>query len=253
MPDLTGKKALITGARHGLGAAIARKLAAAGATVAVCGRSAGDCAAVAAEIVSSGGSAFDHELNVADLGSAGNRLIAAVERLGGLNVLVNNAAMIEPMAKLGAIDPMAFDDACRVNLSGALAVTNAAWPALAGGGRVLNVLSGAAVNPVEGWTAYCASKAGLHMLTRMIDLEGGQTGVRGFGYAPGLVDTEMQGKIRRAKINRISDVPRDQLADPRIPAEVAVWLVSGEADDLAGTMVDIRDPEIKARIGRETN
>ncbi|MDE0306306.1 MAG: SDR family NAD(P)-dependent oxidoreductase [Albidovulum sp.] len=249
MTNLSGRKALVTGARHGLGAAIAREFAANGASVAVCGRAEGDCDSVAAEIEALGGAAFDHRLNLDELESASNQMTSAVEKLGGLDILVNNAAVIEPMARIGSIEPADFDLACRINLSGPLALTNAAWRMLSGGGRVLNVLSGASIHPMEGWAAYCSSKAGLHMLTKMIDLEGRDSGVRGFGFAPGLVDTPMQGLIRDARINRISDVPREQLADPAIPARMAAWIVSGEADDLAGGMIDIRDSNIRRRIG----
>ena len=249
MTQLSGRKALVTGARQGLGAAIARELAAQNTDVAVCGRNEGDCTAVVGTIEASGGRAFDHYLDVGDLENSGDRLLSAVERLGGLDILINNAAVIEPMAKFGNIDPLAFDEACRINLTGAMALANAAWTALAdGGGRVLNVLSGAAIHPLEGWAAYCASKAGLHMLTQMIDLEGKAAEVRGFGFAPGLVDTAMQGAIRDSHINHVSDIPREQLTDPAIPAKMAVWLVSGEADDLAGSMVDIRDPEVGERV-----
>lgn len=251
MTRLYGKRALVTGARHGIGAATARALARAGAHVALAGRKAGDCDKVVAEIADEGGAAFDCTLDVADLAAVKGRVQAAVERLGGLDILVNNAAVIEPMARIDDLDPEQFDRACRINLSGAAAVIAAAWPSLKDGGRILNVLSGAAVNPMEGWAAYCASKAGLLMLTRSIDLEGEPVGIRGFGFAPGLVDTGMQGAIREAKINRISDIPREQLRPASEPADMIVWLISGPVDDLAGAMVDIRDPQVRKRMGWE--
>jgi NAD(P)-dependent dehydrogenase (short-subunit alcohol dehydrogenase family) len=251
MKSLEGKKALVTGARHGIGGRTAVALAEAGAIVAVCGRKAGDCDAIVEEITGSGGKAFDHSLDVADLAAVAGRMAAAAEKLGGLDIVVNNAGVIEPMATIDRLDPLAFDRACRINLSGAAAVTAAAWPHLKGRGRVVNLLSGAGVQPMEGWAAYCASKAGLHMLTRSIDLEGKPHGIRAFSFAPGVVDTDMQTAIRAAKINRISDIPRETLAAPERPAAMIAWLVSGAADDLAGVMVDIRDPEVLKRIGWE--
>ncbi|WP_306120154.1 MULTISPECIES: SDR family NAD(P)-dependent oxidoreductase [unclassified Roseitalea] len=252
MADLEGRRALVTGARHGIGGETARVLARHGAHVAVCGRKPGDCEPVVAEIMEAGGEAFDWALDVGDLGAVRGRVEGAVEQLGGLDIVVNNAAVIEPMARLGAIDPQDFDRACRINLSGALAVVHAAWDTLMGGGRVLNLLSGAAVGPMEGWAAYCASKAGLLMLTRSIDLEGTPVGIRGFGFAPGVVDTGMQTAIRAARINRVSDIPRENLAPVSAPAEMIAWLVSGRVDDLAGQMVDIRDPEIGRRMQADT-
>lgn len=249
MPELAGRKALVTEARQGLGAAIARELASRGALVAACGRKQRDCLPVVRAIEKADGRAFDHGLDVAALETVNERVLAAANALNGLDILVNNAAVIEPMGRILATD---FHEACQVNLSGAFAVLNAAWPALSGSDRVLNVLSGAAVYPVIGSTAYCASKAGLYMLTKSVELEGKPIGIRGFGSAPGLVDTAMQEVIRMAKINTLSDFPRERLLDPAVPARVAVWLVSGTADDLAGTMVDIRDPEIGTRTGWES-
>lgn len=249
MKPLDGKRALVTGARHGIGAEIARVMAAQGAHVAVCGRNPGDCDAVVSEITGAGGQAFDHALDVADLGEVAERVAKAAETLDGLDIVINNAAVIEPMARIAALDPVDFDRAARINLSGSAAVIAAAWHHLKAGGRVLNMLSGAAVGPMEGWAAYCSTKAALLMLTRCTDLEGKPEGIRAFGFAPGVVDTGMQTAIRGAKINRISDIPREDLSPVTPPAEMVAWLVGGTVDDLAGDMVDIRDPQIRNRIG----
>jgi NAD(P)-dependent dehydrogenase (short-subunit alcohol dehydrogenase family) len=251
MKSLESKTALVTGARHGIGGWTAKALAEAGAAVAVCGRKAGDCDEVVAGISASGGVAFDHALDVADLAGVAGRVEAVAQRLGSLDIVVNNAGVIEPMATIDRLDPLAFDRSCRINLSGAAAVVAAAWPHLKGKGHIVNLLSRAGVEPVEGWAAYCATKAGLHMLTRSIDLEGKPQGIRAFSFAPGLVDTDMQAAIRSAKINRISDIPRENLTAPERPAAMIAWLVSGMADDLAGGMIDIRDPEVLRRIGWE--
>lgn len=246
--DLRGKRAIVTGARHGLGAETARALAAAGASVALCARSAGDCAQVVDEICLAGGTAFEMELDVSRLSEVPARIELAAARLGGIDILINNAATIDPMALLADLDVEAFDYSCRVNLSGPVAVTCAAWKFLGGAGRVVNLLSGAAVKPVTGWAAYCASKAGLLMITRMINLEGNASGIRAFGFAPGLVDTDMQASIRKTGINEISKLPRSALLPPSEPAAVIAWLVSGAVDDLAGEMLDIRDENLQRRM-----
>jgi NAD(P)-dependent dehydrogenase (short-subunit alcohol dehydrogenase family) len=250
---LAGKAALVTGARGGIGAATARALAEAGATVAVCGRKPGDGAAAVAAIEAAGGKAFDHALDVGDLGAVKARIAAAAERLGRLDVIVNNAGVIEPMAPLAAIDPLSFDAALRVNVSGPAAVIAAAWPWLMGGGRVVNLLSGAAVRPLSGWAAYCASKAALLMLTQSVELEGAPAGLHCFGLAPGLVDTGMQAAIRAAHINAISDIPRERLSGPESAARAIGWLASGAGDDLAGTMIDVRDADFRRRAGLVTH
>ena len=206
--ELAGKFALVTGARHGLGAAIALALARKGATVVLTGRKTGDCAAAVRAIEAEGGSALDRALDVSDLSGIAPALDTIVRELGGLDVVVNNAGVIEPMAMVGDLDPLAFDHALRVNVSGPAALTAAAWPHLKGGGRIINLLSGAALRPLPGWAAYCSSKAALLMLTRAVDLEGTAQGTRCFGVAPGLVDTAMQSKIRATGINEISAIPQ---------------------------------------------
>jgi NAD(P)-dependent dehydrogenase (short-subunit alcohol dehydrogenase family) len=246
---LTGKTALVTGARHGIGAAAALALARAGATVAVCGRGEGDCIEAVAAIEAAGGVAFDHALDVEDLAGIGERVAAATARLGRLDIVVNNAGIIEPMAPLPAVDPAAFDRALRINVSGPAAIIVAAWPKLRNGGRVINILSGAAMRPMQGWAAYCASKAALLMLTRSTDMEGQPAGIRCFGLAPGLVDTAMQESIRAAQINDISDIPREKLASPDVAAQAIAWLAGGDGDDYAGNMVDVRDEAFRTRAG----
>ncbi len=250
MTSLAGKVALVTGARVGLGAATVEALAKAGATVIACGRKAGDCSATVERVVTSGGRAFDLALDVADIRAIPGRIEAALALAGGIDILVNNAATIAPMAPLGALDAVAFDHAMTVNVSGPAALTAALWPHFqARGGRIVNIVSGASNQPLVGWAAYCASKAALLMLTRSTELEGAALGIRGFAFAPGLVDTGMQADIRAARINAISDIPRENLAPPERPAHIIAWLASGAADDLAGQYVDIRQDGLPERAG----
>jgi NAD(P)-dependent dehydrogenase (short-subunit alcohol dehydrogenase family) len=76
------------------------------------------------------------------------------------------------------------------------------------GGTVINISSGAAHRALEGWSAYCCAKAGFAMLTTALALETTRSGVRVFGLAPGVVDTDMQVTIRASGINRVSQIPR---------------------------------------------
>lgn len=248
--SLAGKTAIVTGARHGLGAATAMALADAGATVAVCGRKAGDCAQVVGLIEKAGGRAVDAALDVADLANIESRIADIAGQLRRLDIVVNNAATIEPMAPIAALDMEKFDLAMRVNVSGAAAVVKAAWPLLAGHGRIVNLLSGAATRPLHGWAAYCSGKAALLMLTRAIDEEGKAEGIRCFGIAPGLVDTAMQASIRAAGINEVSNIPQEKLSDPKVAAKAIAWLASGAGDEYAGAMLDVRDADFAAKVNR---
>ena len=246
------KIALVTGARAGLGAAVCRALAKDGATVAAGVRKKGDAEKVVADIAAAGGRAREVVLNVADFDECGRAVAECESVFGRLDILVNNAATIHPIGAIAETSPEDFAACLRVNVAGAFALTRAAWPPLAKArGRIVNILSGASRTALLGWPAYCASKAAALMLTQSADLEGKPAGIRCFGFAPGLVDTDMQQVIRDSGVNEISKLPRSALAHPDIPAKAIAWLVSGEADDLAGQYSDVRDPELRRRAGLE--
>jgi NAD(P)-dependent dehydrogenase (short-subunit alcohol dehydrogenase family) len=116
-------------------------------------------------------------------------------------------------------------------------------------GDIINVSSGAAIRPLDGWSGYCAGKAGLAMLTRSIDLEHREAGIRVFGFQPGTTDTDMQVIIRASGINPVSKIPREQLTPVAHPARAIVYLCTAEANDLVGKEFSLRDDEFRRRIG----
>ena len=87
------------------------------------------------------------------------------------------------------------------------------------------------------------------MLTRSVHMEYGDQGIRIFGFAPGVVDTDMQGAIRASGINPVSKLPRTSLAPPEEPARAIAWLCTPAADALAGQELDIRAPDLRAAAG----
>jgi NAD(P)-dependent dehydrogenase (short-subunit alcohol dehydrogenase family) len=119
----------------------------------------------------------------------------------------------------------------------------------AGRGTIINVSSGAAHRPLPGWSAYCAAKAGLAMLTRALAAEYGEQGIRVFGFAPGIVDTDMQATIRASGIGPVAKLPREALSNPREPAEAIAFLASSASSALSGQELDIRNPEFRAAAG----
>src|SRR5690606_9904624 len=124
--------------------------------------------------------------------------VSAVETAAGrLDVLVNNAGIISPIGHLEGIASSELGAAFAVNVEGLHRMVVAALPLLrAAQGTIVNAGTGAATTPIEGWVAYCASKAGAHMLTRMLDLELRADGIRSFFVGIPPTDTDMQRRIR---------------------------------------------------------
>jgi NAD(P)-dependent dehydrogenase (short-subunit alcohol dehydrogenase family) len=251
MPDLTGKVAIVTGASRGIGVAAAQALAQAGAAVVLAARSLGQVEANAQRINDAGGKACALQCDVSDYAGCQRLVREAARRFGTPDVLVNNAGVIEPIAMVATADPREWARSIEINLIGAYYAIRAVLPGMLerGHGDIINVSSGAALRPQEGWSAYCAGKAGLAMLTRSVDLEHRAAGIRVFGFQPGTTDTDMQVTIRASGINPISRIPREQLTPVAHPALGIVYLCTKEADDLAGQEVALRDEQFHQRIG----
>jgi NAD(P)-dependent dehydrogenase (short-subunit alcohol dehydrogenase family) len=119
----------------------------------------------------------------------------------------------------------------------------------AGGGTIVNISSGAATSVLEGWSAYCASKAAVLMLTRAVHQEYGGRGIRCLGLSPGTVATDMQRAIRRSGINPVSRLDWED----HIPAEWAgravAWCCSADAAGHDGGDVSLRDEGVRRRVG----
>ena len=249
--SLKGKVALVTGASRGLGEGVARALAREGAAVMLLARDGKLVRKVAREMAAAGGKADALTCDVAKYTAAARAVTATRKRLGGLDILVNNAGIIEPIAEIAMSDPAIWAHNIQINLVGAYNVLRAALPGMLQkrkGATLINISSGAAHRPLEGWSAYCAGKAGLAMLTRSIALETAGK-VRIFGFSPGTIDTDMQVKIRASGINQISQIPRANLSPVEHAVRGLVYLCKGEGDDLIGQDVSMRDDAFRKRIG----
>jgi NAD(P)-dependent dehydrogenase (short-subunit alcohol dehydrogenase family) len=253
MQSLAGKVIIVTGASRGIGAAAATALARAGATVMLAARDGTLAGDVAQRIIASGGRAAARACDVSDYRSVAQLAAETEGRFGRIDALVNNAGVIEPIASVAESDPAAWARLIEINLTGAYYAIRAVLPRMiaAGGGTIVNVSSGAAIRPLEGWSAYCTSKAGLAMLTRAVALEHGGQGIRIFGFQPGTTDTDMQVLIRASGINQISQIPRANLTPVAHPAAAIVYLCTPGADDLNGQEFSLRDEAFRARLTLE--
>jgi len=159
--------------------------------------------------------------------------------------------VIEPIASIASGDPAAWARSIEINLIGAYHAIRAVLPGMiaAGGGTIVNVSSGAALRPLEAWSAYCSGKAGLHMLTRSVALETAGQGIRVFGFSPGPTDTDMQEPVRASGINPVSRIPREDLTPVAHPAAAIVYLCTPDADDLIGQEFSLKDEPFRARLG----
>jgi NAD(P)-dependent dehydrogenase (short-subunit alcohol dehydrogenase family) len=210
MDFLRGRLALVTGGGRGIGAAIATRLAAAGARVIVTGRTRAEIDAVA--------HAIDGVAVAADLGrrDSCDELVARVRDLGRVDVLVNNAGIAES-APLADTDDAMWDRIVEVNATAPFRLTRALVPVMvtAGWGRVVTIASNAGLTGYGYTTAYCAAKHAVVGMTRALAVDLGRTGVTINAVCPGWVATRMADEaIARiaAKTGRPADAARDALA-----------------------------------------
>ncbi|MGC8203419.1 SDR family oxidoreductase [Aliiroseovarius sp. PTFE2010] len=247
MSDMQSKTVMITGASRGIGAAAARAFAGAGANVVLIARSEDAIAELAGEI---GPKALAIPCDISRYWEVDAAVAAAVETFGALDVLINNAGVIDPIARLDASDPDDWSKAIDINLKGVYNGIRAALPVMksAGQGTVINISSGAASNPIEGWSHYCASKAGALMLTRMLDTEERENGIRALGLSPGTVATQMQRKIKASGINPVSKLDWSDHVPPEWVAAALIWMCSPDSDDFLGRDVSLRDDAIRAKL-----
>ena len=232
MFDLTGKVALVTGASYGIGFAIAKGLAGAGATVVF-----ND---INAELVEKGMAAYKAEgidahgyvCDVTDE-DAVNALVATVEKeVGVIDILVNNAGIIKriPMCEMSAAD---FRKVIDVDLNAPFIVSKAVIPAMIkkGHGKIINICSMMSELGRETVSAYAAAKGGLKMLTRNIASEYGEFNIQCNGIGPGYIATPQTAPLRELQPDG-SRHPFDSFIIAKTPA--ARW---GETEDLVGPAV----------------
>jgi 3-oxoacyl-[acyl-carrier protein] reductase len=239
---MTPRKTLVTGASRGLGRAIALELGRQGHTVAVhYGRSAAEAEAVASEITSGGGNAVLVQGDLSSLEGAKAVAAAAVEALGGLEVLVNNAGITKDGLVLRMSDE-AWDTVMDTNLSAPFALTRAALKTMLGAkwGRIINISSIVGLMGNPGQANYISAKAGLIGLTKAVAKEYAGKGITCNAIAPGFIESDMTDKLPEAvRTKYLEGIPAGRFGSPQDVAALVAFLASESAGYINGQTIAV--------------
>jgi len=242
--DLTGQRAIVTGASTGIGRAIAKALAGAGADVAIhYGSSRNEAEETARAVEAQGRRAFLVQADFRDPTAAGKAVEAAVEALGApIDILVNNAGSLIGRSAVDEMDEELWQEVIALNLSSVFFATKAALPHLGNGARIVNVSSIAARHGGgPGAFAYAAAKGGVMTLTRGLAKELASRNIRVNAIAPGVIETPFHDKFSTPELLETfrKGIPLGRLGTSEECAGAVLYLVSPLASYVTGQSIDI--------------
>jgi 3-oxoacyl-[acyl-carrier protein] reductase len=244
MANLQGKVALITGSSKGIGAAIAQRLAADGASVVInYSRSAAPAEALVQRIQSVGGKAVAVQADLSNPADIGTLVLAATKAFGRLDILINNAGVYK-FLPLEAITVEHIDKHFNLNVKALLLATQAAVPHFAPeGGVVINISSGISLTPAPASAVYSGTKAAVDVITRVLAMELGPRKIRVVGVSPGVTVTEgldaMEEMDEATQKYAISRTPLGRLGTPEDIAKAVAFMASSESDWITGETLQV--------------
>jgi len=235
--QLSGKTAIITGAAGGLGRAFAIGFAERGANVVVADMNEAGSAETVALIEAAGGKAISVKTNVTDKASVDAMAEAAVKAFGGLDILVNNAAIYATIerANFWEIDPNEWDKVMAVNVKGAWLASGAAFQRMNEGGSIINIASATVFSGSPLWMHYVASKGAVIGMTRVMAREVGGKNITVNAIAPGFTLTEASLSIMEdAESYGVSSRAIKRASQPEDMVGTALFLASDDASYITG-------------------
>ena len=243
---------IVTGASQGLGAAVARWLVQADASVVLMARSREKLEQTATALTDDPGKVLAVAGDVANYYHCAQCVKETIDQFGQINALINNAGTLTPLHPISTADPALWSRNIEVNLCGPFNLTQAALPELIKQeGRIVNVSSGAAQTVIQGASAYCAAKAGLNHFTRITAAE--NPSVTAIAIRPGVVDTPMQKVLRQEgpqvmpaqQATYYQDLQKNnQLEPPAVPGRAIAWLALHAPSTYSGQFVNYDDADI---------
>jgi NAD(P)-dependent dehydrogenase (short-subunit alcohol dehydrogenase family) len=232
LPVLAGRVAVITGASRGLGAGLATHFADAGLLLGLCARTRPGSAEGPSE--DSAAEPLRTAVDVTDYAGLSAFTDAVVARFGRIDLWVNNAGVLDPIGPLAEVEPADAARNISINVMGVLngsSLFARHVRSRPGGGVLLNISSGASTTPYAGWGPYCAAKAAVDQLTRVLALEEATHGLAAYAVAPGVIDTDMQAMVRSTDERLFPAVERFR--------QLAVDDAFNSADWVAGHLLQI--------------
>ena len=238
---LTNKVALVTGSTQGIGLGIAERLAKEGADIIIAGRVEDERSAAAAEQVQAHGRRVCVLAgDISDVATCRYLITEGVAQMGSIDILINNAGVEKP-APFWEMTEAHFDRTMSVNLKGAFFTAQAFVQHLRDtgrGGKIINISSVHEELPFPNFTAYCASKGALKMMTRNLAIELAHLGITVNNIAPGAIETPMNKTLLNNPVlleKLLCNIPLRRLGQPEDVAGLAAFLASADADYVTGS------------------
>lgn len=244
MFDLTGRTAIITGGNGGIGLGIALGLATSGADIVICGRNPAKTTKAVETIERLGGKAFGVSVDVADEQSIKNMVAFTIEKLGHVNILVNNAG-IGIRKRPEEYSVAEWKKVIDINLTGAFVCSKEVYPYLvqSGGGKVINVGSMTSLFGSDWASAYSASKGGIIQLTKSLAVAWANQNIQVNAILPGWIHTDLTAPIKIGFPDRYesirSRIPHGRWGEPDEMAGAAIFLSSAASNYVTGASIPV--------------